>query len=63
MNFYVVLFSVAAAVGGAAGLFLGASVLSFVEIFYYATLHMWIYCAKHLSRGRKNAVAESFAKN
>ncbi|XP_076681114.1 pickpocket protein 19 [Andrena cerasifolii] len=30
-------------VGGAAGLFLGASVLSFVEIFYYATLRVCFY--------------------
>ncbi|XP_043263887.1 uncharacterized protein LOC122404069 [Colletes gigas] len=30
-------------VGGAAGLFLGASVLSFVEVFYYSTLHIFFY--------------------
>ncbi|XP_043523868.1 pickpocket protein 28-like [Frieseomelitta varia] len=30
-------------VGGAAGLFLGASVLSFVEIFYYGTVHLCFY--------------------
>ncbi|KAK2585926.1 hypothetical protein KPH14_010510 [Odynerus spinipes] len=30
-----------ASIGGAAGLFLGCSVLSFVEIFYYGTLHLY----------------------
>ncbi|KAK2585925.1 hypothetical protein KPH14_010509 [Odynerus spinipes] len=34
-------------VGGAAGLFLGCSVLSFVEILYYTTLHLYIYIRKN----------------
>ncbi|XP_053997452.1 pickpocket protein 19-like isoform X1 [Hylaeus anthracinus] len=36
-------------VGGAAGLFLGASVLSFVEIIYYGTFHICFYL-KRVSR-------------
>ncbi|XP_011309608.1 pickpocket protein 28-like [Fopius arisanus] len=35
-----------AAVGGAAGLVLGASILSFVEIFYFATLRCFLYYRK-----------------
>ncbi|XP_035719471.1 uncharacterized protein LOC118440483 [Vespa mandarinia] len=34
-------------IGGAAGLFLGCSVLSFVEILYYGTLHLYIYMQYH----------------
>ncbi|KAL2722238.1 pickpocket protein 19-like [Vespula squamosa] len=36
-------------IGGAAGLFLGCSVLSFVEILYYGTLHLYIYVRYHKS--------------
>ncbi|XP_020289857.1 sodium channel protein Nach-like [Pseudomyrmex gracilis] len=35
------------AVGSAAGLFLGASALSVIEVFYYVTLHMWVYYLKN----------------
>lgn len=41
-----------AGVGGAAGLYLGASVLSFVEIFYYATFHIYFYM-KQMRRKHK----------
>ncbi|XP_043494290.1 uncharacterized protein LOC122519108 [Polistes fuscatus] len=34
-------------IGGAAGLFLGCSVISFCEILYYGTLHLYIYIRKH----------------
>ncbi|KAG7190655.1 hypothetical protein KM043_006737 [Ampulex compressa] len=43
-----------AAVGGAAGLFLGASVLSFAEIMFYATLHLCIYIGR-VHKQRKKA--------
>ncbi|KAF7399113.1 hypothetical protein HZH68_007705 [Vespula germanica] len=36
-----------ASIGGAAGLFLGCSALSFVEILYYGTLHLYIYMRYH----------------
>ncbi|XP_029041308.1 pickpocket protein 19-like [Osmia bicornis bicornis] len=41
-------------VGGAAGLYLGASVLSFVEIFYYATFHIYFYI-KQMRRKHKRS--------
>ncbi|XP_023290277.1 pickpocket protein 19-like [Orussus abietinus] len=47
-----------ASVGGAAGLFLGASVLSFVEIFYYATLRLFWYRV-NLHRKRKPKKSDS----
>ncbi|KZC07762.1 Sodium channel protein Nach [Dufourea novaeangliae] len=40
-------------VGGAAGLFLGASVLSFVEIFYYATFHVCFYAKRVKEKNNK----------
>ncbi|KAK0159008.1 hypothetical protein PV328_009940 [Microctonus aethiopoides] len=42
-----------ASVGGAAGLFLGASVISFVEIFYFATLRLYWYKLKIANKGKK----------
>ncbi|XP_076644523.1 acid-sensing ion channel 1 isoform X2 [Halictus rubicundus] len=40
-------------VGGAAGLLLGASVLSFVEIVYYATVHAYFYARRAKQRKKK----------
>ncbi|XP_015597227.1 pickpocket protein 28 isoform X2 [Cephus cinctus] len=42
-----------AAVGGAAGLFVGASIISFIEIFYYATLRLFWYIVKLNQQKRK----------
>ncbi|XP_071871612.1 pickpocket protein 19 [Bombus fervidus] len=46
-------------VGGAAGLFLGASVLSFVEIFYYGTIHLYFYVKRMKQRRKKRAISIS----
>nr|XP_012141251.1 PREDICTED: uncharacterized protein LOC100882998 [Megachile rotundata] len=43
-------------VGGAAGLFLGASVLSFVEIVYYATFRICCYVGQMKSAQKKDKV-------
>ncbi|XP_031367621.1 pickpocket protein 19-like [Apis dorsata] len=40
-------------IGGAAGLFLGASVLSFVEIFYYGTIHLFFYIKENRWKSKK----------
>ncbi|KOC70359.1 Sodium channel protein Nach [Habropoda laboriosa] len=40
-------------VGGAAGLFLGASVLSFVEIFYYCSLHVCFYIKRNKQKQKQ----------
>ncbi|XP_068985210.1 pickpocket protein 19-like [Bombus flavifrons] len=44
-------------VGGAAGLFLGASVLSFVEIFYHGTIHLYFYVKRMKQRRKKKAIS------
>ena len=46
-------------VGGAAGLFMGASVLSFVEIFYYGTIHLYFYVKRMKQRRKKRAIGIS----
>ncbi|XP_076294152.1 acid-sensing ion channel 1 [Lasioglossum baleicum] len=43
-------------VGGAAGLLLGASVLSFVEIFYYATVHACFYARRAQQKKKKKSL-------
>ncbi|XP_076231108.1 pickpocket protein 19 [Calliopsis andreniformis] len=43
-------------VGGAAGLFLGASVLSFIEIFYYVTLRICFYIKQARQKSKKKIV-------
>lgn len=50
---------VTAGVGGAAGLFLGVSVLSFVEIFYYSTIHLYFYVKRMKQRRKKMAISIS----
>ncbi|CAL7939244.1 unnamed protein product [Xylocopa violacea] len=40
-------------VGGAAGLFLGASLLSFVEVFYYATLRLYFFVKETKQKQRE----------
>ncbi|XP_076761857.1 pickpocket protein 19 [Xylocopa sonorina] len=42
-------------VGGAAGLFLGASLLSFVEIFYYASLRLYFYVKETKRKQREES--------
>ncbi|CAK9823349.1 Pickpocket protein 19 [Anthophora retusa] len=45
-------------VGGAAGLFLGASVLSFVEIFYYGSLHVCFYIKRNKRKQKKSVTID-----
>lgn len=40
-------------VGGLLGLFLGVSVISFIEIFYFFGLRVVVECMKHLKRNHK----------
>lgn len=40
-------------IGGAAGLFLGASVLSFVEVVYYSTIHLFFYIKENRWKSKK----------
>ena len=45
-------------VGGTAGLFLGCSVLSIMEIFYFFTLKAFFYVLEHCSAEMEQAEAE-----